>query len=79
MFMHKISILEYDVVHLTAGDDKPLPISSRVFAESNSAIFPTKSHNLFCASIGDVSFLCHKPKFSMFPPVANCIAGDKVL
>ena len=50
-----------------------------ILAESNSATFPTKSHNLFCALIGDVSFLSHKPKFSMFPPVANCIAGDKVL
>ena len=65
--------------HIIAGDDKPLPTSSNEFAESNSAIFPTLSHNLFCALIGDVSSLLQYPKFNILPPVANCITGDKVL
>ena len=79
MFKHEISILGYNLAHIIAGDDKPLPISSSEFAEFYSAIFPTLSHNLFCALIGDVSSLSQHPKFNILPPVANCITGDKVL
>ena len=79
MFKHERSILGYDIFHIIAGDDKPLPISSNVFAEFNSAILPISSHSLFCASIGEVVSLDQYPKFSMSPSVASCITGDNVL
>ncbi len=53
----------YDEAHLNAGDDKPLPISSKDFAESNSAILPTKSHSLFCAMIGVTPKKWAAPKY----------------
>ena len=74
-----MSILGYNLAHIIAGDDNPLPISSNEFAESKTASLPTISHNLFCATIGDVSSLDQYPKFNMLPPVANCITGDNVL
>jgi hypothetical protein len=72
-------MLGYDLVHVIAGDDRPLPTSTSKFALSNSASFPILSHNRFCALTGDISSLCQYPKFNISPPVANCITGDNVL
>ena len=72
-------ILGCNLVHLIDGDDKPLPTSSNDLAESNSVSCPILLHSLFCASIGDMSSLSQYPKFSILPPVANCITGDNVL
>ena len=69
----------YNLLHIIDGDDKPLPTSSNVFAESNSVSWAILVQSLFCASIGDVSSLCQYPKFNIFPPVANCITGDNAL
>ncbi len=71
--------MDVSLAHIIAGADKPLPMSSNEFADSNSASPPTLLHNLFCALTGDTSSLCQYPKFSILPPVANCITGDNVL
>ena len=60
------------------GAERPLPTSTTFFPEDNSAKSPKITHRLFWAEIGSVCFEDQQPKFSIDPPVASCITGERV-
>src|SRR5574341_245432 len=61
-----------------AGAPSPLPISIILLEEESSARLPTREHRLHCAATG-LRAPFQYPKFSMLPPVASCITGEREL
>ena len=62
-----------------AGEDKPLPTSRRVLADSSSANFPMMLQRFSCALMGLLIPSDQYPKLSISLPVVIDISGEREL
>lgn len=67
----------YSFFHSMAGEDKPLPTSIRVLADSSSANFPMVLQRFSCACRGLSIPFDQNPKLSILLPVVIDISGER--